>query len=145
LCKSLRCSYPTDGTYRTGMNMEDPTGNEDADDGKQPARKKRKTLNDATCKFCGQKGHMMTCSKQCLHHNGTQQPNEIPVAATAQLGDAFTLDDNDDAENLDAYKTMHQQMLLHKAQEQDVSDDEEEFRDCNTWDSDDEEQVPNVI
>jgi hypothetical protein len=110
-------------------------------DGKQPARKKRKTQKDAVCPHCGRKkGHTTTCSKQCLNYNGRPQQQDIPVAATAAIIQEETEAGNDDAEDLDAYEALR---ILSEDDGNANSDDE--FHDCNTWLDDDEVWLLNVI
>jgi hypothetical protein len=51
------------GTYRKGMNMDDPFGEDNDPDGstKPPARKKAK----AFCEYCGRSDHLTRKSKKC--------------------------------------------------------------------------------
>jgi hypothetical protein len=132
-----------EGTYRTGMNMEDPADEEDGvdADGKQPARKKRKTAKDAVCPHCGRKGHTTSHSKQCLNYNGRPRQQDIPeAAAAAAIIQEETVAGNDNAEDLDAYEALR---IL--AEGDDDADSDDEFCDCNTCSDDDEVRLLNVI
>jgi hypothetical protein len=49
------------GTYRKGMNLDDPYG--DGEDTKPPAKKKAKS--NAFCEYCGRSDHVTKRSKKC--------------------------------------------------------------------------------
>jgi hypothetical protein len=67
--------HKRDGTYRPGMNMDDPLGDllkaaatpyEDEDgEKKKPAAQKRKKDPNEVCEYCGAKGHLTKRSKSC--------------------------------------------------------------------------------
>jgi hypothetical protein len=124
------------------MNMEDPADEEDGvdADGKQPARKKRKTAKDALCPHCGRNGHTTTCSKQCLNYNGRPRQQDIPESAAAATIQEETEAGNDDTEDLDTYEALR---IL--AEDDGDADSDDEFRDCNTWSDDNEVRLLNVI
>jgi hypothetical protein len=58
------------GTYRTGMNLDNPYDEPDDNDGggKPPARKRRSAASTLYCEYCGLKGHSTTKSKKCLEY-----------------------------------------------------------------------------
>jgi hypothetical protein len=52
------------GTYRRGMNLDDPVGDVD-NSAKPPAAKKSKSTSARFCEYCGTKGHSTTRSGKC--------------------------------------------------------------------------------
>jgi hypothetical protein len=72
------------GTYRTGMNMDDPFGEllnggvrdiEDEDEQvKKPAAKRTKSTAKFHCMFCGKTGHLTKRAKNCIMHGIMDAP-----------------------------------------------------------------------
>jgi hypothetical protein len=141
------------GTYRKGMNMDDPygellNGREDADR-KPPAKRIKKT--GGHCEYCGKSDHLTKRSKKCTapldaskkyrREDGSSLLADavdavVPEApeqadpATLLLAAAAAVDDDDDAP------------ATFFPEDSDDSDDYLAFVDADTWsDSDDDEVV----
>jgi hypothetical protein len=120
-----------DGTYRTGMNMDD----DDDGGGKQPATKKRNSQADVVCKHCGKKGHSRTSSKQCLKYKAPTARKEQAQGIAVGLDQA---NDEDNADDLDDYERIPLELLQ---QDEDSGDE----RDADADDEDNEVQQLNVL
>ena len=99
-----------EGTYKTGINMED-VSEEEAKDNNTPTRNRRTII----CKHCGKKGHTTTRSKKCLKHKDNIQTVK---ASTAEEHTTWTQEeenrllllaaacnnnnDSDDVDNVDS-------------------------------------------
>ena len=53
------------GTYRKGMNLDDPFQDIDNNDGKPPADDGNKKKKRSHCEFCGKSDHLTKRSKKC--------------------------------------------------------------------------------
>lgn len=115
-----------DVTYKSGQNLDDVM--EDDDNGNTNARSRRKQQMAAVCKHCGKKGHSTTRSKKCLHHKDQRGTDATAATAAKLLAD---MDDADEVDQLDS-------MPLVDDPPSDMSLDD--FQDCGTWSSDDEEE-----
>jgi hypothetical protein len=67
--------HKREGTYRKGMNVDDPYGevaggDSDNEDARKPAARPRRMTNEAAakkyCEYCGIKGHATVKSKKCI-------------------------------------------------------------------------------
>jgi hypothetical protein len=98
------------GTYRRGMNLDDPLEIIEGDTTK-PAAKKRKTNSPQFCEYCGKKGHITKRSKRCdaaldsckkyRKVDGTLL-TEPPSTTTAPVAFDDAADDIRDCENFDS-------------------------------------------
>jgi hypothetical protein len=131
------------GTYRTGMNMDDDN---DLDAARQPTRKKARTTTNAqavVCKHCGLTGHSRITNTQCLHYKGPQkQPTGTAPTAASLPANVEALDSDDQAEDVDQYE-MQQALLLAAAQEPAGTTNPDSHRYDNG--KDDDLQVLNVL
>jgi hypothetical protein len=152
-----------EGTYRKGMNVDDPygevpvDGNDEAEDTRKPAAKKRTTNRIASkyCEFCGKRGHATQKSKLCTALPGSRKKYrkddgsllELPTAtAAAEAGneseDEFVMDQailHDDHE-IDCHMN---DLIPFDTEVQEDDDDMDLFHDAGTWsDNEDEDGSP---
>jgi hypothetical protein len=150
------------GTYQSGMNMDDPFGELLNGGEAPPAAKRTKTTTRKYCPFCGKTGHMTPRTKNCKEHdnvaatvkyrsdNGSlltavappQEEQEAPVQdedidlLLALAANPSSLDDDDAAADCERFDAL--------PFDADVNDDESEesidFHDAQTWDTDDESE-----
>lgn len=154
--KAKTAGAKRDGTYRSGMNVEE--GAEDGytldellaaagePDDSGAATKTRKPRKVVVCPHCFKKGHSTTRSKQCLMNPKNKQAQTAPVVAVvapASLPEeeeddgacnGIGFQDMDDADRMDTFP-------LTDDLPSDVSDIEQ-FFDAGTWSDEDEDTMP---
>jgi hypothetical protein len=150
------------GTYRKGMNMEDPFGellNGVEPSAKPPAAKKAKPSGH--CQYCGKTGHLTKRSKNCTagldavmkfrREDGSMlttppvdaQPEDPVIDAAAPDLDfllavaAAPNTDEEAADDCDRFDSLPFNIDLNSDVESDGSLD---FHDAHTWDTDDESE-----
>ena len=125
-----------DGTYKSGMNMDDVE--------EEVQQQKPKARRTVTCAHCGKKGHTTTRSKKCLKHKDNIRKKSATVTTVVAADPQTVISDNNDADDIDALDAMP------------LTDDPPldaslaEFEDCNTWsdndgDADEDGQVFGII
>jgi hypothetical protein len=157
------------GTYRKGMNVDDPYGELPADgrdtneeeegieDARKPAAKRTNLGPTKYCEYCGKKGHATTKSKKCTASDGAaikyrrddgtllslvQGPVEPPNdgADDEFVMDAMILDED---HQLDCHQN---DLIPFDNDVQDDDDDYDLFHDAGTWEDDtDGEEDPFAI
>jgi hypothetical protein len=146
-----------EGTYRKGINLDDPygevpaNGNEDDGDRKPAAKSNSSKL---FCEYCGLKGHATTKSRKCIKDNHAPKAysrldGSLLVVATPAVAND---DENDDdgflmpTEILDENHQVdcHQNDLipLDTEVQDDYGSDYDLFHDANTWSEDELVEVP---
>jgi hypothetical protein len=92
------------GTYRKGMNLDDPYGDEGAAAARPPA--KRQKASTGFCEWCGKKSHLTKASKKCIFFQMKDAPRKYrkidgtllsgPPQLVAPIGQANALEDEED-------------------------------------------------
>lgn len=152
--------HKREGTYRRGMNLDDPygEGQDDGEECKPPATKKpRGTTNKGQhCPYCGSKGHVTKRSKNCKapldgpirFHKETGLPmipsekSAEPILAANQPGEDDDEEEapvplQDDADDVEQYDSMP----FDAIPPQEDDDEEDLFVDCGTWSEDEDGDV----
>jgi hypothetical protein len=142
------------GTYRKGMNVDDPYGEllngqeVQADARKPAARRKRKKTDPGFCEWCGSSSHATKRNKKCTaaldaakkyrKHDGSLL-SDAPVAAVAVQPVGLLTDEAMDIDRFDSLPWDHQ-----------LDSDDDSFRSAleeaaTGWDSDGDESVQAVL
>jgi hypothetical protein len=111
------------GTYRSGINMEDPNGPE-VYAWVKPPKKRSKQSTDVVCKHCGMTGHSRTSSRKCLKHKA--KDTEV-TAASVLVASEQDPDDSEEEHAIDlenyAGETLEQHLQRHAADDAKIPND----------------------
>jgi hypothetical protein len=159
-----------EGTYRKGMNVDDPygelpaDGNDNEDNARKPAARTNNNNAKLYCEYCGKKGHATKKSRKCtapLDSNKKYRRTDgtsIALPARAVVPEAtatadLDADDNflmpasilDDDHQLDCHET-DCIPFDNEVQDDDSVSDLDLFHDTTTWeDEDGDESTGNVL
>jgi hypothetical protein len=143
-----------EGTYKSGMNVDDPYGEEATEEAaKKPAARNNNNRSASKfCEYCGKKGHATNKSKKCSVNtlqSATKKYNREDGSLLV-LAPPVATDDNEDEDEFLLPTSLldedHQidcdanDMIPFNTEVQDDDSDMDLFHDMGTWEDDEEDE-----